>query len=141
MPWPKSVRDGALADQNGQRVATLKHVTRQYRSRLFPKIGNFLIWEIVDAPLGCRNSWPRAATTNAEIPVHETIRPALGGATTSSKEVGADADAGRSKIRAHASFVSKIESGERRIDVVELADLCQIYGIALSAILRDAGIE
>ncbi len=45
------------------------------------------------------------------------------------------------KFGAHASFVSKIESGERRIDVVELADLCRVYGIALSAILRDAGIE
>jgi transcriptional regulator with XRE-family HTH domain len=45
------------------------------------------------------------------------------------------------KFGAHASFVSKIESGERRIDVIELADLCRAYGIALSAFLRDAGLE
>jgi transcriptional regulator with XRE-family HTH domain len=45
------------------------------------------------------------------------------------------------KFGAHASFTSKIESGERRIDVVELADLCRFYGIALSAFLRDAGID
>ena len=45
------------------------------------------------------------------------------------------------KFGAHASFVSKIESGERRIDVVELADLCRVYGIALSAFLRDAGVD
>jgi transcriptional regulator with XRE-family HTH domain len=42
---------------------------------------------------------------------------------------------------AHASFVSKIESGERRLDVVELADFCRIYRIRLSAFLKDAGLE
>lgn len=41
----------------------------------------------------------------------------------------------------HASFVSKCESGERRIDVVELADFCRLYGVRLSAFLRDAGLE
>ncbi|HZZ26690.1 MAG TPA: helix-turn-helix transcriptional regulator [Pirellulales bacterium] len=42
---------------------------------------------------------------------------------------------------AHASFVSKIESGERRLDVVELADFCRLYGIRLSTFLRQAGLE
>jgi transcriptional regulator with XRE-family HTH domain len=42
---------------------------------------------------------------------------------------------------AHASFVSKIESGERRIDVVELADLCHIYGIRLTVFLKQAGLD
>jgi transcriptional regulator with XRE-family HTH domain len=45
------------------------------------------------------------------------------------------------KFGAHASFVSKIESGERRIDVVELADLCHVYGISIPMLLQDAGIE
>lgn len=31
------------------------------------------------------------------------------------------------------SYVSKCESGERRVDVVELADLAQLYGRALDA--------
>jgi transcriptional regulator with XRE-family HTH domain len=44
-------------------------------------------------------------------------------------------------FRTHASFVSKIESGERRLDVVELADFCTLYGIRLSAFLRRAGLE
>ena len=42
---------------------------------------------------------------------------------------------------AHASFISKIESGERRIDVVELADLCRIYGVRLATLLKLAGLE
>jgi len=40
------------------------------------------------------------------------------------------------KFGAHASFVSKIESGERRIDVIELADFCRIYGKTLPAFLE-----
>ena len=39
----------------------------------------------------------------------------------------------------YASFVSKCESGERRIDVVELATFCRIYGIDLLEFLRSAG--
>lgn len=42
---------------------------------------------------------------------------------------------------AHASFVSKIESGERRVDVVELAELCRLYGLTLRDFLKRADIE
>lgn len=42
---------------------------------------------------------------------------------------------------AHASFVSKVESGERRIDVVELAQFCRVYQVRLAAFLRQAGLE
>jgi transcriptional regulator with XRE-family HTH domain len=41
----------------------------------------------------------------------------------------------------HASFVSKCESGERRIDVVELSEFCRLYGIRLTAFLKKAGLE
>lgn len=45
------------------------------------------------------------------------------------------------KFRAHASFVSKIESGERRIDVIELEEFCRIYGVSLSDFLKSALAE
>ena len=45
------------------------------------------------------------------------------------------------KFGAHASFVSKCESGERRVDVVELAAFCQIYGVSLAEFLESAGIR
>jgi transcriptional regulator with XRE-family HTH domain len=44
-------------------------------------------------------------------------------------------------FRAYDSFVSKVESGERRIDVVELADFCRLYGIKLTAFLKRVGID
>lgn len=34
------------------------------------------------------------------------------------------------------SFVSKCESGERRIDVVELLELCKIYDLAPEKVLK-----
>lgn len=33
------------------------------------------------------------------------------------------------------SYISKVESGERRIDVVELIDLCGVLGVALEDVL------
>jgi len=42
---------------------------------------------------------------------------------------------------AHGSFVSKCEAGERRVDAVELAEFCRLYGIKLAAFLKRAGLE
>lgn len=44
------------------------------------------------------------------------------------------------KMGVYASFVSKVESGERRIDVVELIQFCKVYGLELVAFLRTAGL-
>ena len=44
------------------------------------------------------------------------------------------------RLGGYASFVSKVESGERRLDVVELAALCKLYGADLIALLRGAGL-
>ncbi len=40
------------------------------------------------------------------------------------------------KLRRHQSFISKIESGERRVDVIELAQLCRIYRRDLIEFIR-----
>jgi transcriptional regulator with XRE-family HTH domain len=44
------------------------------------------------------------------------------------------------KLRTYDSFVSKMESGERRLDVVELAALCRLYELDLVELLRSTGI-
>jgi transcriptional regulator with XRE-family HTH domain len=40
------------------------------------------------------------------------------------------------KLGLYASFVSKVESGERRLDVVELSQFCAVYGIGLVEFLK-----
>lgn len=45
------------------------------------------------------------------------------------------------KFQSHASFVSKCESGERRIDVIELAFFCKLYGISLTDFLKRLALD
>ncbi len=45
------------------------------------------------------------------------------------------------KLGVYASYVSKCESGERRVDVVELADFCRLYGVSLAAFLDSVGLK
>lgn len=40
------------------------------------------------------------------------------------------------KLGTYASFVSKCESGERRIDVIELAQFCRVYKRGLIEFLK-----
>jgi transcriptional regulator with XRE-family HTH domain len=44
------------------------------------------------------------------------------------------------KLDVYASYVSKCESGERRIDVIELAEFCRLYGVGLADFLKVAGL-
>lgn len=40
------------------------------------------------------------------------------------------------KLRQPQSFVSKYESGERRIDILELREICMALGVSLSEFVR-----
>lgn len=57
------------------------------------------------------------------------------------KEAGLTQTEVAKKFGAHASFVSKCESGERRVDAVELAEFCQLYGVKVADFLSRAGID
>jgi transcriptional regulator with XRE-family HTH domain len=45
------------------------------------------------------------------------------------------------RLGVYASFVSKCESGERRLDVVELEEFCAAYELDLISFLRSAGFD
>jgi hypothetical protein len=45
------------------------------------------------------------------------------------------------RLGVNASYVSKCESGERRLDVIELSEFCRVYGTGLKAFLVTAGIN
>lgn len=62
------------------------------------------------------------------------LRDARKVAGLTQKEVGR-------KFGTHASFVSKCESGERRIDVIEFALFCKLYGVTVTELLGQVGIE
>lgn len=72
--------------------------------------------------------------TKAYARVLQTLRELRREAGLTQAEVAA-------RFGGHAPFVSKCESGERRIDVVELAEFCRIYGVTLGTFLARAGLE
>lgn len=102
--------------------------------------GNFPFWEIVAAVLPCCKSFDVAACMpkSRYTAQYERLLGAL-------RQARQDAHLTQAQVAkhfgSHASFVSKIESGERRIDVVELAQFCRLYGVRLAVFLRHAGLE
>ncbi len=48
------------------------------------------------------------------------------------EKVGLTQEQVAKKLKKPQSFMSKIESGERRVDVVELENLSQVYGLSLN---------
>jgi transcriptional regulator with XRE-family HTH domain len=45
------------------------------------------------------------------------------------------------KLKTYKTYVSKVESAERKIDVVELAEFCHLYGTTLSAFLKTIPLD
>jgi ribosome-binding protein aMBF1 (putative translation factor) len=60
---------------------------------------------------------------------------------TAREQAGLKQEEVAEKLGTYASFVSKCESGERRVDVVELAMLCRIYDVNLAELLRSLGLS
>jgi hypothetical protein len=108
------------------------------------QLRNFPFWEILAETVGSGNSFhkkmlalffmTKSRHSARYARLLKVLRETRLNAGLTQQQVG-------KKFGGHASFVSKIESGERRLDVVELAEFCQLYGIKLSAFLQQAGLE
>lgn len=44
------------------------------------------------------------------------------------------------RLGRYRTYISKVEAGERRIDPVELAEICRLYRTDLVRVLRSAGL-
>lgn len=45
------------------------------------------------------------------------------------------------KLKSYKTYISKVEAGERKIDLIELSEICQLYGITVGELLKTVGIE
>jgi transcriptional regulator with XRE-family HTH domain len=45
------------------------------------------------------------------------------------------------RLGVYASYVSKCELGERRLDVIELSEFCRVYEVGLGAFLEASGLD
>ena len=57
------------------------------------------------------------------------------------EDAGLTQEKAAKKLKKPQSFVSKCESGERKIDVIELAVFCDLYGVTVTDFLKSLGIE
>ena len=53
------------------------------------------------------------------------------------KEAGLTQQELAEKLNKHQSFVAKYEGGERRLDVIEVTEICQRLGLKASDIIKD----
>ena len=63
---------------------------------------------------------------------HEALREAL---IAARKKAGLTQEQLASRLKQHQSFVARVESGERRIDVVELIVLARALGVDAAGLL------
>lgn len=71
-------------------------------------------------------------------PGHEALREAL---IAARKDAGLTQAALANRLKCHQSFVARVESGQRRIDVVELIVLTRAIGTTAEALLLAAEKE
>jgi len=57
------------------------------------------------------------------------------------EEAGLTQNEAARRLHRPQSFVSKCESGERRVDVVELIQFCRVYGITTGNLLKRITID
>jgi transcriptional regulator with XRE-family HTH domain len=70
-------------------------------------------------------------------PQYDTFQKAL---VDARQELGLTQREVAFRLRKPQSFVSKYESGERRLDVIEFLDVCHALGIKPQSILKKTGI-
>jgi ribosome-binding protein aMBF1 (putative translation factor) len=97
------------------------------RVKGYRKFGYSKGWRNVLAPT--REAFVRSIHTAAHRRLVKRLREAREAAGLTQVEVAA-------KLRRPQSFVSTLESGERRIDVIELLQLAKLYGVPIGEFVK-----
>ena len=69
----------------------------------------------------------------------ERYRALLARLREARKEAGLSQEAAAARLGVRQKYISKIETGERRIDPVELAELAELYGKSIEWLLESSG--
>jgi ribosome-binding protein aMBF1 (putative translation factor) len=87
--------------------------------------------------LASRLALPRKGSRRVAKTIHSEGHEALCKALIDARKAAGMTQADlASRLRCHQSFVARIESGERRVDVVELVVLARALGVASAAVLE-----
>ena len=78
-------------------------------------------------------SWERSAVRSIHTTAHKRLVARLREARL---KAGLTQVQVAKRLRKPQSFVSSLESGQRRIDVVELLDFARLYGVTLAWLLE-----
>src|SRR4051812_43764525 len=101
-------------------------------------LSDFPFWEMIRLPFTLPQ--PNSRVRGMQKSVHSRVYKKLLTALKAAREAaGLSQLQVAAKLKTYASFVSKVESGERRLDVIELAELCDVYGCDMIRMLRDVG--
>lgn len=107
-------------------------------SKSFPIIGISDFGKSVNVPLRFSRAQGVATKKSQHTKDYKRLILELKAARITAGYTQKEAAAALSK---HPPFISKIESGERRIDVIELIILCGLYEVKIMQLLREAGLD
>jgi ribosome-binding protein aMBF1 (putative translation factor) len=111
------------------------------RGEWISQVGNFPFWEILVRQIAFGNVLQGNAKSMKKTRFTRKYKRLLVAMKAARKSAGLTQVQVARKFGTHASFVSKIESAERRIDVIELEEFCKLYGVSLGEFLKEAGIQ
>jgi len=82
------------------------------------------MWTVLSRPATGKGRMEKSIYTREYTIVRRLLREARARASLTQTQVAA-------KLKQSQSFITKLERGDRRIDIVQLHTICRIYGITL----------
>jgi ribosome-binding protein aMBF1 (putative translation factor) len=94
-----------------------------------PDLANILFWDIRQFPIFLFARMPKTIFSAGQERLQRLLREEREHAGITQVELA-------ERLKVPQSFVSKIENGERRIDLIELEAICEVLGLPLTEFVR-----